>query len=144
MSSARILRPFARAIQRPVARPTSYAAFSTKSDKLVAPFTPSVNSQLMHARTQQSTGKAVEPAEKMSKLVRDTIHSRPSSQLTGIHRPSSKTPCRSSSPSTLSTRQRSPLSSSRRSSTSSPSTCSPRECALWPLGCSSASYNRVS
>lgn len=66
MSSARILRPFARALQRPIARPTSYAAFSTKSAKVVA---PSVTAQLQQAKTQQTSAKAVEPAQKMTKLV---------------------------------------------------------------------------
>ncbi|KAE9969107.1 hypothetical protein BLS_001321 [Venturia inaequalis] len=65
MSSARILRPFARALQRPIARPTSYAAFSTKSAKVVA---PSVTAQLQQAKTQQSSAKTIEPAQKMTKL----------------------------------------------------------------------------
>lgn len=68
MSSARILRPFARALQRPIARPTSYAAFSTKSEKIVA---PSATAQLQQTKTQQSSAKAVEPAQKMTKLVRN-------------------------------------------------------------------------
>jgi hypothetical protein len=140
MSSARILRPFARALQRPIARPTSYAAFSTKSAKVVAPFTPSANTQLLQSRTQQSSGKAVEPAQKMTKLVWNSCHCWILSELTDIIRTSSKLPCPSSSHSTSSTRLPWPLSSSQPSSTSSPNTCSPRECELWLPACSSASY----
>ena len=53
MSSARLIRPFARAFQRPIAR----ASLSTKS---IAPFTPSVTAQLQ-GKTQKKTTPAPAP-----------------------------------------------------------------------------------
>jgi hypothetical protein len=140
MSSAQILRPFARALQRPIARPTSYAAFSTKSAKVVAPFTPSANTLLLQARTQKSSEKAVEPAQKMSKLVWNIRGTSIDAELIDVTRISSKLLCPSSSHSTSSTRLPWPSSSSQPSSTYSPSTFSHRECELWPHACSLASY----
>lgn len=74
------LRPLARAFQRPIARP-SYAAFSTKSPKAIAPFTPSITARLQ-SRTKQ--GAKAAPAEApMTKLVCATKRKASRLSLTG-------------------------------------------------------------
>jgi hypothetical protein len=71
MSSARLFRPLARAIQRPVARP-SFAAFSTKTLKLAAPITPSINAQLQAKREAGAAPKTQLDMGPMTKLVSNT------------------------------------------------------------------------
>jgi hypothetical protein len=68
MSSARLLRPLVRAVQRPAARP-SFAAFSTKTLKLAAPVTPSINAQLQARREAAASPKTQLDLSPMTKLV---------------------------------------------------------------------------
>jgi hypothetical protein len=74
MSSARLFRPLARALQRPVARP-SFAAFSTKSvTKPLLLSTPSINAQL-RAKTQVAPAAPKTQLDEtpMTKLVGATV-----------------------------------------------------------------------
>ncbi|KAF2425241.1 hypothetical protein EJ08DRAFT_652163 [Tothia fuscella] len=72
MSTPRILRPFARAVQRPIIRPTNFAAFSTKSTKAIAPFTPSINAPL-RAKTSPNASPKTQSVLDQSPMTKLTV-----------------------------------------------------------------------
>lgn len=63
MSSANLIRPFARALRTPIARPATFAAFSTKT---VAPVTQSINAKVQaKAPVAKKNVPAALPMDKM-------------------------------------------------------------------------------